>query len=110
METLNAIVGVIAIISGGISALLWGSLKALRDSNSDLRARVDDLEDKNRLLAAEAVMAKADRDALARVVRGDDRLEEVVIKLDEHNRIAAEHWRAEEALLREVITRVGGAA
>lgn len=110
METLNAIVGVIAIISGGISALLWGSLKALRDSNSDLRARVEDLEDKNRRYAAEIVMANADRDALARVVRGDDRLEEVVAKLDEHNRVAAEHWHAEEDLLKQINERLGGAA
>jgi len=107
---LGAVFGVIAIVTSGISTLLFGSLKALRDANTDLRARVGDLEDKNRQMVAEVVMLKSDRDALARVVRGDDRLEELVSKQDLHHRESTEHWKVEEALLRTLVEKIGGSS
>jgi len=107
---LGAVFGVIALVASGISTLLLGSLKTLRDSNADLRARVGDVEEKNNRLMAEVVMLKNDRDALARVVRGDDRLDELVAKQDAHHRDAIEHWNTQEGLLRMVVQNLGGTA
>jgi hypothetical protein len=105
---LSAVLGVIALVSSGIASLLLGSLKTLRESNADLRDRVGDLEKENNRNIAEIVLLKNDRDALARVVRGDDRLEEMVSKQDEHHVAALEHWKTEESLLRMVVQQIGG--
>lgn len=106
---LNVIFSVVAAISAGISTLLLGSLKTLRDSNADLRSRVGDLEATNRLLTAEVAQAKSDREALARQVRGDDTLEALVTNLDSHHRDSLAHWRIAEGLLEQVIARLGAA-
>ena len=107
---LGAVFGVIALVSSGIASLLLGSLKTLRDSNADLKERVDILEDKDKRNVAKIVLLEGDRDALARVVRGDDRLEELVSKQDQHHAAALEHWRTEESLLRMVVQQIGGTA
>src|SRR5213593_2337932 len=107
LTALQAVFGVIALVSAGISTLLLGSLKTLRDSNSDLRARVGEVESKNLRLTEEVVILKADRDALERAVRGDDLLNIMVAKLDTHHKDAHHHWEKEEALLHRIVVELG---
>lgn len=109
-NTVNVVFSVVAVISAGISTLLLGSLKTLRDSNADLRSRVGDLEATNHLLTAEVAQAKADRDAFARAARGDDTLEALVTNLDAHHRDSLAHWRIAEGLLEQVIARLDTAS
>jgi len=107
---LSAVFGTITLVATAISTLLLGSLKTLRDSNEDLRKRIGELEGQNTRNMAEIVLLKGDRDALARAVRGDDRLEELVTKQDIHHRESQEHWKTEESLLRMIVQNVGGTA
>lgn len=91
-DLINWIFGFIAIVGGGLSTLLLGTVKTLRDSNEDLRARDADREKAIVELKAKVATLEADRDALQRVVRRDDEWQKVSNDLMRHNAQAREHW------------------
>ena len=108
LTTLNSILALIAIVVAGLGTMLLGSLKTVRDSNSDLRLRIGDLEIKVTALGAENVTLKNDRDALARQYRGDDKLDAFTAKLEAHHRESMAHWAKGEALLLAIADELTG--
>lgn len=121
---LNAVFIIVALIAGGISTLLLGSVKALRDDRDDLRTRDEERRLKIAELTSQNTSLQAELAALGRQVRGEDQfasfeatltavvemlkrshlaLGEHNAKLSEHNQTAQKHWAIEEDLLRRLI-------
>lgn len=99
---LTAFLGIVVIVVGGAAALQYGTVKVLRETASDLRARVEDLEKSRTKDRAENAQLIADRDALSRVVTGEAHWVALGEQLDAHHREAVEHWKTDEETLVEI--------
>jgi regulator of replication initiation timing len=101
---LTAVLSVTAIIATALVGLMFGSLRTLRDTANDLRARVGDLEKERAEDKAENAELASENKWLRTTVTGKVEWTVVTDQIAEHHREARQHWQADEALLREILT------
>lgn len=93
---MNIIVSIVfpllTIVVGGFCVLQLGITKTLRDSNGDLRARVDDLEASDKRKDATIGGQAAEIAALQRVVTGEVQLAAIADVLQHHHEQAVTFW------------------
>ena len=102
---LTAVFGVTTIIAAGLAGLVYGGQRTLRDSNTDLRCRVNDLEKERIEDKAAIAELKTENKALASVVTGEVHWHALTELLSMHHTEARQHWEKERALLRILVDR-----
>lgn len=104
LGVLAAILAVTTAVAAGLAGLLFGTIRTLRESNQDLRDRVDDLERGRTEDRAKIAELRADNAALGRVVTGETYLVSLTDQLNTHQLEAREHWTRDEELLAQILT------
>lgn len=131
-QLVTTVFAVLAVVTGGSSALLLGTVGGLRKDREDYVARDErktaELAETNTRLArveASLVAVVTERDALGAQLRGDDALAKLGMKLNavadilaaqadsldrhnetltEHNTMAVAHWGTEEGILSDAVS------
>lgn len=110
LETLGPIVtGVLTvttIIATALVGVLFGSLKALRDTAADLRSRVGDLEKERSEDRAANVELDAENRLLKAMVTGKVEWVALTDQLEEHHRQALVWWKKAEGDLQVIATEL----
>lgn len=101
---LSAVLTITTLIAAGLAGLMLGSLRTLRDNNSDLQARVTILEDKVQERDAEIAILTSDREALARVVTGEAHLNALTDLLTEHHQQSMASWQGMKDIEERILT------
>ena len=106
---LNVAFGLIALIAGGISTGLLGTVRTLKESNEALKSRADEQRQELSDLRAALALRTQQRDAFESAVRGDEKLDEMQLLLtrliahgETHHRKAIGHWDIEIEILRQI--------
>lgn len=127
-QVVNIVLAASTVAVAVMAGLSYGSRKALREANEDLRKRIDDLEkDRDRCReeintvraagesAISELRAKADADiaelrstneVLARTVTGEVHWKALAESLDGFVRDAHRHWKSEQDMLDDLVGHV----
>lgn len=111
---LNIVLAASTIGVALVAGLSYGSRKALRESNSDLRDRVSDLEKANTLMRVELAQLKAHSEAemadlraknetLRGLVTGEVHWSALGESMDQLIRDAHKHWSEERSYFRKIL-------
>lgn len=91
-NAISVIFPVLTVIIGGACILLFSVTTTLRASNTDLRERVKELEDKDRRNEVTITDLRAQAEALGKVVTGEAHLVAIGDLLTEHHTEAKDAW------------------
>ena len=112
--TPSGIVGAIGAIAAGVAMALLATVRTLRESLSDLRSRVDDLEKerdglKVRIAEKEVAHRETQRDleTLKKVVTGEAHWVSIESQLADHHRQALSSWERILAIVQDLAHRWG---
>jgi len=105
-SVLLGVMSVTTIIATAGVGLMFGSLKTLRDTANDLRARVGDLEKERGEDKAENAQLAEENKWLRTALTGKVDWGAVTDLLAGHDRKAELHWQKDEALLNEILTAI----
>lgn len=99
--TFATIVGIVfpilTIVVGGVAILAYGSNKVLRDTATDLRTRIEDLEKERDIVRAKADASAAELKVWQRAVTGEVQLSAILDLLGDHHREAVTEWTKNRA-------------
>lgn len=93
MDWLNALQGTLAValvVTTGLLGLQQGTVRTLRESNGDLRARREDQDKYVAEVEVKLSKCEAENEVLRTVVTGEAHLEALTHQLDEHHRESME--------------------
>jgi hypothetical protein len=91
-ETLTALLTISTIVIGGVLALVYGSNRVLRDTATDLRSRVSDLEAYRAEAKGTISALVSERDVLRNLVQGAQNWAHLEALLVEHHTEASHYW------------------
>jgi predicted nucleic acid-binding Zn-ribbon protein len=100
---LNVVLVAVSVGVALIAGLSYGSRKALREANADLRDRVNDLEKSDAKKTAEIAELKSRNDVLTSMVTGEVHWQALTEDLDQLIRDAHKHWHDEHESLTKVL-------
>lgn len=103
---LTTVLTVCTIIACAVTGLTVGTVRTLRDSNSDLRGRVADLESSDRSKTLKITELTADRDAAVRMATGEAHWLALGEHLDLHHAEAREAWRKADQRFEQVTPHI----
>lgn len=109
LSTILTIFGVLTVISGGVSIMLVGVVKTLRESRDDFAVRIKQLEDEREVDKAALAESKAATKFWRSAARGDEKLDHLIdlvvnlsALLTDHHSEAKTNWVAVTAGLGHV--------
>lgn len=94
------VVGVIAI--AGVAMLQLGTVRALRETNDDLRKRDEDRKGTIVELEAKVVTLTQERDVMSKMVTGEAHLAQIEGQLNDHHRESMQAWDRITSVLRDI--------
>lgn len=99
---LTAVLATATIIATALVGVLFGSLKTLRDTSNDLRARVGDLEKERAEDKADLSESRSENAILKSMVTGKVEWIALTDQLEEHHRQALDWWRRADGRLEAI--------
>jgi len=106
LTLLNPVFGVATVIASILAGLSWGTVRNLRETITDLRGRVGDLDAHRNSLERDITHREArvqellaENKLLQQIATGEVHWEALASLLTDHHKEAREHWKAELAAL-----------
>ncbi len=96
---LTTVFGITTVIAAGLAGLVYGAQRTLRESNSDLRNRVGDLEKDRAERDAKIAELTALYETAKQIATGEVQWQVVVDLMTAHQKDAKAHWTQELELL-----------
>lgn len=109
-SVVTAVLAIATIIATALVGLMFGSLRTLRDTANDLRARVGDLEKERSDDKAQNAELNAENRILKSMVTGKVEWTAVTDQLEEHHRQSLGFWAEVKALLGRIEEAMGNLA
>lgn len=94
---------ILTIVAGGVAILAYGSNKVLRDTATDLRTRIEDLEKERDVVRAKADSASAELKVWQKAVTGEVQLAAILDLLGDHHREAVSEWTKNRAMQGQLV-------
>lgn len=94
-EWLNFILAVSTALAVGMGVISYGSRRALREANGDLRARLEDLEKADKSKTAQIAELRSRNEVLTSMVTGEVHWKALSESQDQFIRDAHKHWAEE---------------
>lgn len=91
-DVVGIIFPILTIVAGGVAILAYGSNKVLRETATDLRSRVSDLEHEREIDRQKIASQEAELKVWQRAVTGEVQLAAILDLLSDHHREAVTEW------------------